>query len=334
MQVSLYRYERACVRPLPIPAEPRDRRRGLYLHLKPDVGTGVWGEASPLPGFSRESFRDAEAELEAGLHHFSDLPSSSDGWGGLETWSRRFSAASVRFAAETICVRRWQQVESIPDMRPKNSAPTVSNGLLSGPHETWPGQLAELLERGISTVKVKVGRASIRDDVRWLTQLEEQSGGTVRWRLDANRKWALSEALEICEAIQPLSIDYLEEPLADLSEWGKLSAYSRIPLALDEHLEALNPSDLDALPGLAVLVLKPTLRGGWTACRRWAVEADKRDVSITISSSFETEIGLTAATELARCLPGQQNAPGLDTWVWFRHNDTNPTQERIAEWQT
>jgi O-succinylbenzoate synthase len=159
-------------------------------------------------------------------------------------------------------------------------------------------------------IKLKVGRTTARQTQALVQGLLAESP-ELRLRLDANRAWSLSEGLDRVSSLPLSNIDYIEEPCTHWQDSVRLHRQTGVPWALDEHTRLL---DVQAagLPGLNMLVIKPTLLGGFGQCRAWIDAGRARGVAACISSSYETETGLGLLARLARMwTPGVP--PGLDT---------------------
>ena len=61
-------------------------------------------------------------------------------------------------------------------------------------------------------MKIKVGSATLGEDVRRLRAVREAVGADVRLMTDANQKWSVSEAIAAGRALQPFDPFWLEEP--------------------------------------------------------------------------------------------------------------------------
>jgi L-alanine-DL-glutamate epimerase-like enolase superfamily enzyme len=104
--------------------------------------------------------------------------------------------------------------------------------------------IAELVEeatqyvrRGFRAVKVKVGSASIDEDVERLMKVRAAVGPRVQVMMDANQGLDLSRALALAEAARPLRITWFEEPLphTDFDGYEQLRRHAGIPIAMGER---------------------------------------------------------------------------------------------------
>ncbi len=169
---------------------------------------------------------------------------------------------------------------------------------------------------GIRCVKIKLAAGDDPGRVRAIAEAVPNA----RLRIDANGSWPRAEVAARLAALAHLPIDYVEEPCA---EAHRLAA-ERLPckIALDETLAVIAPDELRAAlrgPGLAALVLKPTLLGGLSAVLALAELARQAGVAAIVSHGLEGPIGTAACAELALALGGDHPAglaahPALAGW--------------------
>ena len=157
--------------------------------------------------------------------------------------------------------------------------------------------------------KLKVSDASFDADLEVAAALRDAYGDGVRLRFDANRRFDPAHAARRLEALARFAPEFVEEPVPT----PELLAMERapVPLAADESLAVAG-----AWPALAaccrVVVLKPTLLGGFGACLRIARAAAARGLAATVTHTFDGPLALAAAVELACALPAVVLACGLD----------------------
>lgn len=258
-------------------------RKGLYIQLITPDFEG-WGEIAPLPGFSHESLKESWLSFKALMSGASiELPPSVE-WG-------------------LSCAQR-PALKS--DIEPHSGA----YPLLLGSDEdirrrldTWQG----VLDRA----KLKVGRGSLDDDIRrvnWLHQRYPE----MRLRLDANEHWSLQQAQAFFDQIPVNALEYLEQPCARYEDCLQL-ADRGCAVALDESLQR-GEYQLPDLHTFKALVLKPMLLGKATLALLEAARVQK--VNVSISSSYETDLGIAHLQQLAA--DAGDAAPGLDTLKAFR----------------
>src|SRR5262249_9506833 len=119
--------------------------------------------------------------------------------------------------------------------RAHNALPTSITIGIKGVAETL-AEAAEYLERGFHILKVKLG-ASPDEDIERLRRLRERWPAVVL-RTDVNMGYALGQLRRYLAAIEPLAIEFTEQPLPPdrLAQVAALPAEVRARLAADESL--------------------------------------------------------------------------------------------------
>lgn len=309
-RARIFRYSLPLRYPLPLKCTRLLQRCGLVLELTDDSGRVAYGEAAPLPDFSRESLDQAGADLvQACGRLLAGYGLDGGGW------------PSVAFALESalygLTVHRWQES---PPLAPLLLDPVVQR--LSAWQKPWP-----------KAFKLKVARGALAQDIDRVGQLLDRLPAAVAVRLDANQRWDLPVALAFVRGLEKRQgydvrqrIDYIEEPLKDIRELAQFHRQTGIGLALDESLQGGRRLELSSLPGLRALVIKPTLTGGLSFCQQLISAGQRLGIQAVFSSAFESAIGVHWLAQLsALWLPGA--AAGLDTLSAFAH----PLISRLPE---
>ncbi|MEM9554490.1 MAG: enolase C-terminal domain-like protein [Acidobacteriota bacterium] len=307
-------------------------RHVLHLRLEAAGAAGV-GEAAPLPGYSPDAL---EAAGEA-LARWCAAPPSLDVDAPLQSARRaseRIPSAlpSARFAAETAVLDLLGRLRGEPLHRllvgeadAATREPPPLAGLVASLDDAEE-QAVRLVDRGLGTLKLKVGRAErLDDEVEALERLRAR-WPSVALRLDANGALPPARVDELLERYAAVAPELVEEPLAGAA----LRRLHRppVPLALDESLQDAGPGTAGLAPftdwlaeGRCVaVVLKPAALGGLLACLELARAAarhrvDGRAVGAIASHTFDGPVGLQAAAALGLALALEADRPlaaGLD----------------------
>ncbi|TKB47928.1 o-succinylbenzoate synthase [Ferrimonas sediminicola] len=285
--LALYRYAIPFHSAIDFNGHRLSQREGLLVKLELD-GRIAWGEASPLPGFSRESLAQAQAQL---LMLMPRLAPS-------DKLPEPATLPSVRFALSSALwkLRREHRITH------QDPAP-----LLTGSSPQIIDKAANIDARYL---KLKVGRQSVEEEIRLIYRLLEQDPKR-RFRLDANRRWSEQQAAEFVAAIPLKQVDYIEEPTPSLQTNLALAESLGLPLALDETTQA-EGYRYRPQPGVKALVLKPSLIGDLDTLAEMVVQAELDGVAVVLSSAFESNLGLDTLADLAAELT-PDHPPGLDT---------------------
>lgn len=328
---GVFRYKIPLTEPLQMPRRQLYRREGLLLRLASDEGDVGWGEAAPLPGFSEERLQEATRQafklkrITTGREVPDDWFEEGDDFG--RTIDAPELAPSVYFALEQAAWMLAAETHEVPlhkllaedarDMLPLSR-------LFTGEMEKILEGLRDLKEEGYRAVKLKVGRRSLDEDIERVRVLGEQLGPGLALRLDANRAWTLEEARRFAEGIDGISIDYLEEPLENPEELPAFAEETDVPLALDETMRSVSLITLDEHTYADVVVLKPTVLGGFAGLVYLADKATDLGLRPVWSGAYETGIGMTGLVTLAACAKGAVAPLGADTYRWIEQDVVRP----------
>jgi O-succinylbenzoate synthase len=166
---------------------------------------------------------------------------------------------------------------------------------------------------GEKVAKVKVGLyEAVRDGMVVNVLLEALPD--LKLRLDANRSWTRAKADSFAKYVNPAwrdRIAFLEEPCKTRDESRDFARATGIAIAWDESVREAD-FVVQAEPGVAAIVIKPTLVGSLTRCRELVEQAHQAGLVAVISSSIESSLGLTQLARIAHWLT-PDTVPGLDT---------------------
>lgn len=268
------------------------QREGLLVTLSEGANTG-WGEIAPLPGFSHESLDDARIASEAWLSCWcrqrnDSLPDST-----VPSVAFGISCAQAELAGQLPAQGQWQTA-----------------ALCTGDPDDL---LLRLSQQPCRVAKMKVGLYEAVRDGMMVTLLLE-AVPDLHLRLDANRSWTLEKARQFTHyvpvALRP-RIDFIEEPCRTPTDSRQFAGESGIALAWDETVH--DPDFVvQAEPGVAAIVIKPTLTGSLARVKRLVMAAHQQGLSVVISSALESSLALTQLARVAGRLTPDA-VPGLDT---------------------
>lgn len=323
-RVDVYRYDLPLVRPLVMADCICTSRAGLLVRFENEAGAFAFGDAAPLPGYSREHLDEAAHQalgLGKSLRGATLPPRLELVTDHFERWLSAFElVASLKFAVQSALLQLLMREQDIPAFglapRPHRSNIPL-NGLLWGSRETVLERADTLVRAGYTTLKLKVGRETPEEDAGTVRALSAQCGTACKLRLDANQAWDWPSAMAFAEGIEGCAIEYIEEPLYDPSGLVEFAGRSGLPVALDETVVRHGECELEKWRGAAAAILKPTLLGGFEISMYLARKAMNLGMTPVISSSFESSLGLIALANLAVFVNENDVAAGLDTADWF-----------------
>jgi L-alanine-DL-glutamate epimerase-like enolase superfamily enzyme len=177
-------------------------------------------------------------------------------------------------------------------------------------------QAATLAKRGFDCFKLKAGAEPVAVLIGRVAAVREAVGPHATLRVDLNGALEPASALTLLEKLEPLGLEYVEQPLAarhGATAYAALRRRSPVPIAADESVLDLRAAEaLLEADAVDVLVIKPARVGGIRAAHRVARLAAEADVAVVISTLFETGIGIAGGLQLAAALPSDM-AHGLAT---------------------
>ena len=311
--VQIFRYALPLRAPLALTRPPLTTREGALLRLDDGGGAVGWGEAAPLPGFSRETLDEAVAALRVARKGIAELELSDD-----EALSQQLARwelpPSARCAVEGAVwsMQAATDGQTLPErLTPTPHTEVPLNGLLIGPAERVLDAAARLRAAGYRAVKLKVGRRPLAEEIDLVRGVAEVLGREVGLRLDANRAWTFGEAVDFAAGIAGVEIEYVEEPLAEPARLPAFAAETGLPVALDESLTEMPPEALAGHGYACAVILKPPLLGGPLTELRWARQALALGQAPVLSSAVESGIGVGLCLALAAGLGARAVPAGL-----------------------
>jgi o-succinylbenzoate synthase len=318
------------LKPFVLAGRTLNDRSGFYLTLKTSDGLSAEAEASPLEGLSSETVKRAKHDLKDSCAYLKGfhIPRSRDELLELLKHDAHILnlCPSVRFAVESAILLLASKAEnkSLAAFLGADVKDVQTAVLLQGTHQEVIADTKRFSRQGVKVFKLKVGSRNVALDVKKVQDvrllLEEDS----YLRLDANRSWSFQEACIFAELTGNQKIDFLEEPLHDVSQLDAFYQKTRMRLGLDETLAVLRSgirapgrcsSPLAEHEGIIAYVLKPTVLG-LVPCLDWIDEARLLHRKAVVSAAFESPVALKILANIA-CLSGQ--TAGLGTERWFKN---------------
>ena len=183
-------------------------------------------------------------------------------------------------------------------------------------------------------LKIKVGKINSELEALGIKSIRAAVGPDIRIRLDANRSWNLDEAVQFGKTLRAANIEYIEEPLQRPADLPIFHNECGMHFAFDETLHhILDPGiSFQSYTGLSALVIKPSL----VACMPRILELIRRarqeNIKLVISSSFESDVGISNLAQLAAGISDQKTAMGLDTNALFSRHLSNTTVPEQNGW--
>jgi len=294
----------------------------VVIRVRDDAGTEGFGEGTPRPYVTGET---VETMLEALAHELwpavagREVPPADDLAALAAMLPQTSSAAGItpnaaRAAMELAvvdCALRRVARPMATILPPRRPRVTYSGIVTAGPIERAVQHARRMRAIGMREIKVKVG---FDDDVPRVTAVREALGTAVSLRLDANGAWTFERAVAVLDALAPLQIAGVEQPLprGPVENLARLRATTSIPIVVDESL--LTAADADALieaKAADVFNVRVSKCGGLAASLAIASRAATAGIGVQVGSQVgETAILAAAGRHLAATLPRVAFAEG------------------------
>jgi O-succinylbenzoate synthase len=297
-QLSLYRFSLPFKKPIQFKNNHLKSRDGLWLVKHNPKGDDFIGEVAPLLGFSQDTLEQAEQQLLTLLQ------------GNI---CAQALLPSVGFAL--FCLTQQIPYQKSPDSLPDLESVPLLQGNAAEIKARYQTLKTPLI------IKLKIARHSVTEDIQLLHSLIAMNS-QVRFRLDANQLWTIEQytafLAQITEQHLDQYIDYIEEPTPLLAENLRISAHFNGKIGLDESLLCDSPIPLHN--SIKALIIKPTLIGHPEKIEKLLTHAQQQQLSVSISSTFESPLAINQLHYLAHLWQQQFSLAitlGLDTLQVF-----------------
>ena len=300
IRIASVPYTIAFRQPLVTAAGTFPQRRGFWIAIRDEDGLMGFGEAAPLPGFTRESLEEAEHILQGGFDALKAAGPETTAYAGL-------LLAMLDLAGR----RAGRRVAEMLSPAPRTSVPV--NALLrsSTPAEA-AAEAAEAHAKGFQTLKLKVGAGTPDEDEQRIAAVRDAVGANVKIRIDANASWDVETAVRLLRRFERYDLEYVEQPVAE--DLAAVRKRVGVPIAADESVRGVEQARrLIADSAVDVLILKPMAFGGVMIGHAIALEAFDAGVDVVVTSILDTPVGVAGALHLAASIPGPARACGLAT---------------------
>jgi len=156
---------------------------------------------------------------------------------------------------------------------------------------------------GMQGTKIKVGKASVAEDLARLRAVRDAVGDKFDIMIDCNQAFCFDEALRRAHAFEPLNLTWIEEPMpaTDLEGHVKLAQQVGIPVAVGESLYDVQQFGAYMRAGACSVVQVDVARvGGITPWLKVAHAAESFNLTIAPHFLMELHLPLVCATRNSR----------------------------------
>ena len=170
-----------------------------------------------------------------------------------------------------------------------------------GQPATMAEKAREVVGEGYKVVKVKVGESPEADLAR-LRAVRAAVGDKVRLRIDANQGWTRDVAIKALTLIEPLRIEFCEQPVVwwDWESMAEVSHRSPIAIMADESVHSPHDGiECVRRSAASMINIKLMKANGILGFAHLAAIAEAANMQCMMGSMFEARVALTAAAHLA-----------------------------------
>ena len=166
------------------------------------------------------------------------------------------------------------------------------------------------LNQGFQSIKMRLGRASLSEDLKRLEAMRNHLPDNIMLMADANEAWRVDQAVHAFKEIEKFNLVWLEEPIKpdDFKGYSYLRTLGKIPIAAGENLHILSEfNHLINENGVDFLEPDLTTCGGITPFMKIAKLAEINNLPICSHGVHDLHVHL-----LASC----PNASYLEFHAW------------------
>ena len=269
------------------------RREMALLRLRSDEGQTGLGEAVPLSMRGGADLAQVVRELEALARSEILHRMVEEGEGG--------EVESIRGNPDISPPARCAGLTALLDLGERrvvrhDPGPVPCNAtLVAGEPAAVAEDALRWAAEGFSTFKLKLGTGG---DVAQVRAVRDALGAEAKIRLDANGTWTLDEARRLLDELEPLDIEFVEQPVEKVEDAARLAWETCIPLAGDESIESRADAEQALLLGAYRLAgIKVSKVGGISEG-----QAISGLLHSYVSSALDGPVGIAAAGRLAQTI--------------------------------
>jgi len=314
-----------------------DERRSVIFAVDGAGALTGHGEAAPWPGFGTESADEALAALTDAARLLRGLEIEPGEWPApvaLRLRNAPAARAAVQGALWDLAARSagipladFLALRGVPFCGTVLREVPVQALLIERGSEALRVEAGRAAAAGFRAAKIKLGCASLAEDVARANAARLGLGPDVLLRGDANGAWNESVAGEALAALEQFDFDFVEQPLPadDVAGLARLRRRASVRVAVDESVS----TDEGALRVIAaeaaqVFVLKPAMLGGAARALEIATLVRKSGNDVVFSHAFESAVGARHVLHCAAAWGDAAAQHGLRTAGLFVRDLADP----------
>lgn len=321
--LQLFEYELPFRSPFKTGSSEFNIRKGVLIHYR-ESNIDFLVEASPLPGFSSETFNEVRQSLINQKRWIEDYLNGEISFQNIRDLvnNKELNLPSIQFSLSflSLSVLANRQDKTLYDIFDHKTPKKIHINDVIGyaPIQMMQHQIERSIQQGFQVLKIKAPHP-VENLVTMLKKVHEEHPN-VQFRIDANQSWPRSGVRENCELLRNLPVEYIEEPckVDDLSDIKEIQKLSAIPFALDESISNLDQLKkvLKQFPEI-VVILKPMMLGNFLEIHETISHFRSSCKQIVVTTMLESRIGRSMIASAAFLLGDPQMRHGLHTGHLF-----------------
>jgi L-alanine-DL-glutamate epimerase-like enolase superfamily enzyme len=244
-----------------------------------------WGEATILPGYTHETMEGSWALAK-------QLTETCSTTGELETSCDALLHHAPFTATAFLTALDWLNKNPLLERTGRLNLLGTVNGKADRRAEL-EAEIETLIERGYTTLKVKVGWEP-EADLRQVNIVRKTVRGRAKLRIDGNQGYSRAEAVRFLNYLDPEDIELVEQPCA-AEDWEAAEALARasgVPLMLDESIYSLDDIDRAAdLKCADYIKLKLMKLGRLDTLQKGLDQIRDRGMKAVLGNGVATDLG-------------------------------------------
>ncbi len=181
-----------------------------------------------------------------------------------------------------------------------------------------PKQTATMAEKlaakGFNTIKIKIGLDPDKDLER-VKIVRNALGNEIKLRVDANQGYDRTTALNVLEKMEPIALEWIEQPLPDwdLEGLAMLANHLETPIALDESVYTVHDAERAITAAAAdVINIKLPKCGGIYRSQKIAHACEEKGIPCFLGGCLETTPGTAAQAHFYTSTPNILSAAEME----------------------
>lgn len=321
--MTLLPYDLSFIHPIYLFGQKIESKNGLIIKIEVDNITS-FADVSPLQYLNFETFDDVyeqckKIDTKLIFHDIeTDLKTKKETFLREKfldfDFSKYTSYPSLQSGLSNLFSYYFRQKFNIQIIGDVYFHGLVPNHLTHSSEEDVIKRVLILEKNGFSKIKIKIGSKensdeSLKKENLLLKKILSQTK-ILKLRLDANQKFRLSDFDILLEGLDLDRIEYVEEPVAKISELIHFTKQTKLSIAIDESIHLMKDIVLDKV---STVIIKPTLLGDYHNLKKIINMYAKRGISTVFSSCFESQLGIYQLAQLAYVF-NPTESHGLDTF--------------------